>query len=404
MHELPITVYTNICFLSRIMVVSSLFTKPAKSIYLGKKLSGDEESKFRSYLHDVYFNLESPAAYSSPMRVLSEVRRHGLYKNVGLHRVKKYLTGFASYGLYKPRLNKTTHPRVRIQSVYQQLSIDLCDVSRDSSDNSGIKFLFVGIDVLSKYAYVIPLKNKTADEVVRAADSIFSKRKYEAVFSDLGKEFTNSKFVHLLQSYGIRQIFASVSGKSSVAERFIKSLRLKIARYKHGKNTTKYIDALSKLVKGYNSTPHSQTKMIPMRVNKYNDYIARDNLYRGQTFNKVIPYQYKIDQFVRISGAKSLFSREFYERWSREIFRVKSRFRRDNINLFTVVDCAGDKVVGVFFASELSKVDNADAGEYPIEKILDEKKIAGVPYILVKWENFSDKCSSWIPKSSVRDL
>ena len=404
-NELPVTVYRSICFIQCMMPASSLLGKKAnKSIYLGNRTSPEESSKFRAYLHDVYFNLESPAAYSSPMRVLSEVRRHGLYKNVGLHRVKKYLSGFASYGLYKPRLNKTRHPRVRIQAVYQQLCIDLCDVSRDSIDNSGTKFLFIGVDALSKYAYAIPLKNKTADEVVRAMDSILSKRKYESAYSDLGSEFTNSKFVHLLRSRGVRQIFATVSGKSAVAERFIKSLRLKIARYKHARSTSRYIDALPSLLRGYNDTQHSQTNMVPSRVNKYNDYIARDNLYRGQTFNQIIPYQYRLGDPVRISGSKSLFSREFYERWSREIFKVKSRFRRDNINLFSVVDCAGHPVVGAFFANELSRVDNAGGMEYPIEKILDEKKINGVSHILAKWEDFSDKCASWIPKTSIKDL
>ena len=46
----------------------------------------------------------------------------------------------------------------------EQLDVDLQSLSKD---NDGFKDLLVAIDVLSRYAWVEPLKNKTAKEVER---------------------------------------------------------------------------------------------------------------------------------------------------------------------------------------------------------------------------------------------
>ena len=46
----------------------------------------------------------------------------------------------------------------------EQLDVDLQSLSKD---NDGIKDLLVAIDVLFRYAWVEPLKNKTAKEVER---------------------------------------------------------------------------------------------------------------------------------------------------------------------------------------------------------------------------------------------
>jgi hypothetical protein len=53
---------------------------------------------------------------------------------------------------------------VIVSGPNEQLDVDLQSLSKD---NDGIKDLLVAIDVLSRYAWVEPLKNKTAKEVER---------------------------------------------------------------------------------------------------------------------------------------------------------------------------------------------------------------------------------------------
>jgi len=56
---------------------------------------------------------------------------------------------------------------VIVSGPNEQLDVDLADMQSLSKDNDRIKYLLVAIDVFSRYAWVEPLKNKTAKEVER---------------------------------------------------------------------------------------------------------------------------------------------------------------------------------------------------------------------------------------------
>ena len=57
--------------------------------------------------------------------------------------------------------------------------------------NKGIKFLLCVIDIFSKYAWVVPLKDKKGVSIVAAFQSILkhSNRKPNKIWADKGSEF-----------------------------------------------------------------------------------------------------------------------------------------------------------------------------------------------------------------------
>ena len=55
--------------------------------------------------------------------------------------------------------------------------------------NRGVKYLLAVIDVLSKYGWLIHLKDKTGKSVASALKTIFKERKPEKMWVDKGKEF-----------------------------------------------------------------------------------------------------------------------------------------------------------------------------------------------------------------------
>lgn len=54
----------------------------------------------------------------------------------------------------------------------QQWAADLADMKNLSRYNKGVKYLLTVVNVLSKYAWVVPMKNKTGAEQKRAFESI----------------------------------------------------------------------------------------------------------------------------------------------------------------------------------------------------------------------------------------
>ena len=83
-----------------------------------------------------------------------------------------------------------------------------------------MNYLLVLIDVLSKYVWVIPTKNKTARSLLEAFDSILSEgRKPEKLRTDKGTEFLNGSFQQYLKKKSIQLYTASneTKGKCSGA-------------------------------------------------------------------------------------------------------------------------------------------------------------------------------------------
>ena len=110
---------------------------------------------------------------------------------------------------------------------------DLADVQLISKFNKGFRFLLCVIDFFSKYAWVVPLKDKKGASIVNAFQKILkeSDRKPNKIWVDKGSEFYNNSFKKWLKDNDIEMYSIHNEGKSVAAERFIRTLRNKIYKY-----------------------------------------------------------------------------------------------------------------------------------------------------------------------------
>ena len=99
-----------------------------------------------------------------------------------------------------------------------------------SKFNKGFRFLLCVIDIFSKYAWVIPLKDKKSVSIVNAFQKILndSNRKPNKIWVDNGSKFYNSYFKKWLKDNDIEMHSIRNEGKSVIAERFIRTLKIKI--------------------------------------------------------------------------------------------------------------------------------------------------------------------------------
>ena len=96
-----------------------------------------------------------------------------------------------------------------------------------SKFNKGFKYLLCAIDLFSKYAWVIPIKDKKGTSIVKAFKKIISEgqRKPNKIWVDQGSEFYNQSFEDFLKIKNIEMYSAYNEGKSVVAESFIRTLK-----------------------------------------------------------------------------------------------------------------------------------------------------------------------------------
>ena len=160
--------------------------------------------------------------------------------------------------LHKPVIKKFNKRKVYSQFKDNIWGVDLADMQSLSRKKKGIKYLLCAIDLHSKYAFVIPLKDKKGITIVNAFNKIIkqSGRKPNKIWVDQGGEFYNNAFKKWLSDNDIIMYSTYNESKSVVAERFIRTLKNKL--YKHMAVTGKsvYYDVLDYVVNKYNNTKH----------------------------------------------------------------------------------------------------------------------------------------------------
>ena len=223
-------------------------------------------TKSDKVLGDKAYNIASNPEYDGYQRGLaSMVYKFFDKKSMGSGFVKDSSSILADE-LHKPVIKKFNKRKVYSQLKDNIWGIDLADMQSSSRKNKGIKYLLCVIDLFSKYAVVVPLKDEKGISIVNAFKKIIkqSSRKPNKIWIDQGGEFYNNVFEKWLPDNDINMYSTYNEGKSVVAERFIRTLKNKL--YKHmtatGKNI--YYDVLDDVVNKYNNTKHSTIKMKPI--------------------------------------------------------------------------------------------------------------------------------------------
>ena len=249
--------------------------------------------------------------------------------------------------LHKPIIRKFNKRKVYSQFKDNIWGVDLADMQSLSRKNKGIKYLLCVIDLYSKYAFIIPLKDEKGISIVNVFNKIIkqSNRKPNKIWVDQGGEFYNNVYEKWLSDNDINMYSTYNEGKSVVAEIFIRTLKNKL--YKHmtatGKNVCYVLDDV---VNKYSNTKHSTIKMKPIDVkNNKRVYIDEHNEKDSR---------FKVGDRVRISKFKNIFAKGYTSNWSSEIFIV------DKINdtvpyTYNLKDLNDEEIIGSFYDKELQK-------------------------------------------------
>lgn len=111
-----------------------------------------------------------------------------------------------------------------------------------------------------------------------------------------------------------------------------------------------------------------------------------------------------IGQLVRISHLKDVFTRSYDEQWSYEVYKVSRRFMLQGIPMYKLQDLLQEQIQGIFYSSELEKVDKNENSLWYIEKVIRKRKHRGKEQALVKWVGCSKRFNSWIDMNEIKDL
>ena len=338
-----------------------------------------------------YFIPEEPASFTG----INSFRRHHPEIRSSAE-LAQLLSAYPGYTLHKPTRHRFPRNRTIVSGINAQWQMDLASVERFARYNDGTRYLLCVIDVFSKRAWVIPLQSKQSSVVLNGLKKLFSMTdaRPQKIQTDRGGEFTARIIQQYLESLSIK-FFTTFNEetKASISERFIRTIMSKISRYLTFNNTYRYLDALPKLVESYNNTYHRTIRTTPNNVTKANEKQIWSLIY-GDMKSTQSPFKFEIGDIVRILSTRAIFRKSYETRWSRELFRIKNRLRKER-QIYHIEDFNGEMIKGSFYAEELQKV-RKDDEVFIVEKVLGTRRRKGKQEYLVRWAGWPSSFDSWV--------
>ncbi|MEL7426338.1 MAG: reverse transcriptase domain-containing protein, partial [Bacteroidota bacterium] len=201
------------------------------------------------------------------------------------------------------------HPvfRRRTEHPYAMYAIDCMDLPKSRRGN---KCVLTGIDLHSKFAHAVPLRNKRANTVARALERhvlATVPRVPRVILSDHGPEFRAATMRKLLDRYGISHEFSVpyAPNCNGAIERFNQTLKSRLATACSGDKDTSHWDRhLDHILAQYNQTNHTQTGkspaeffirdsevIVPSKPKKWRDAPKFKSFAAGDLIMRRVPYQ-----------------------------------------------------------------------------------------------------------------
>lgn len=290
--------------------------------------------------------------------------------------------------LHKPARRNYPRRHFDIRSKDETWQADLVEMQSFSRENKGYRYLLNVIDTFSKYAWSVPVKNKTGGDVAAAMETVLKKgRKPRNLQVDKGKEFYNATFQNLMTKYNINMYSTYSHMKASICERYNRTLKNAMWKKFSLQGNYKWLDILPSLITAYNNTKHRTIGMKPIEVvNTHQDQVMQRFAYDDQPRKQP---KFKVGDKVRVSKSKQVFEKGYTPNWSAEIFTI-DRVNKTKPVTYLLKDYTNQPIAGGFYEQELQEVLYPDV--YLVEKIIRRRG----NQVYVKWLGFDNTHNSWI--------
>jgi len=303
---------------------------------------------------------------------------------------KDFLKNQAVYTLHKPVRKRFKTRKTIALGIDELYQADLVDMQAFKKDNQNFGYIITCIDVFSKRAQALPVKTKTAANMLKAFRILFKHKHPRYLQTDAGLEFFNSTLKPYFVSKNIVHYHTYSETKASVIERFNRTLKTKMFRFFTHKGNHRWLKALPDLITSYNDSYHRVISMRPNDVRKEDESDLFEKLYGNSPKSK---YKFKIGDHVRISKFKHKLKKGYLQNWSDEIFLI-TQLVKSYPPTYRIKDLLDEPILGSFYELELQLV--TPPNDWRVEKIIKRRKLGNKTQYFVKWQGFPIKFNSWV--------
>ena len=210
----------------------------------------------------------------------------------------------------------------------QLWQLDIFILQKYVKHNKGYRDMLCAVDVFTRKAYVVSMKQKDLESVMSAIKMMFKLYGVpENIMSDSDSTFTSHEFQKLMKEKEITHDMVPVGDHKSlgIVDRFARTLKTKLTKIFIARKDTNWIDYIDKVVEKYNNTEHSGIGDI-----KPNDATAPYFMHLITAINKQKSLKngrqsdLTIGDKVRIVETSSIFQKGTEGKFSDDVYTVKA--------------------------------------------------------------------------------
>ena len=284
------------------------------------------------------------------------------YKNIKVKDLQNVLDSMENYTKFREEKKPRHYNPFFVRSKRHQVQADLMDVQNIAKFNDNYKYILTVIDIFTRYAWAVPLKSKSQNEVKNAFFNVVlpeMKTNPKEFASDEGKEFVNRDFVNELEKRNIKRIV--LNNKAPHVERFNRTLHNLLQKYMNSRQgTERYIRMLPNLMRVYNERVHRIIKMSPAQAERdknYENVLEHVEQYYKKAVGLKKTSKYKVGDVVRISSFKQIFHKHYRQTFKNTLYVIDKVLQKMPIPMYKLrFYDDGAPEVGSWYAEELSKV------------------------------------------------
>ena len=266
--------------------------------------------------------------------------------------------------VFSPQITKFRRERVIPLYKDDTSSADSIVKLSLSKYNNNYKFILTVIDIFTKYAWAIPLKNKSGLSITNGFKIILSEgpqggsesRKPEKLWVDRDSEFYNKTFKSLRKEYETKLYSTYSDLKAVFIKRFNRTLIHIINKPIFINGDCNWVNILNDAVITYNNNIHSTINMTPVDASNNPDkvrYIREPASQIISTSTKTEP-KFKVGDYVRNADKRNIFSKGCTSNWNRELFKFNEVLNTQPLT-YKIEDMSGEIIEGKYYEQELLK-------------------------------------------------
>ena len=260
--------------------------------------------------------------------------------------------------VFSPQIIKFRSDRIVPLYKDETWSADLTDKSSLKKYNNNYKSVLTVIDIFTKNAWGIPLKNKSGLSITNGFIIVlsehpqggFESRKPDKLWEDRGSDLYNKTFKSLIKEYETK-LYSTYSYLRAVfIERFNRTILHIINKPMFVNGVGNWVNILNNAVITYDNNSHSTINVTPVDASNNPDKVK---YYVKST--EATP-KFKVFGYVGNADKRNVFSRGYTSNWNKELFKV-NKILKTQPPTFKIEDMNGEIIEGKYYEQELLKSD-----------------------------------------------